>query len=50
MIDLPIHIIDIDYNLLQTRNMNYKTIRNPDKYGEHAYVLIPFVAQPPTVS
>lgn len=46
MIDLPIHVIDIDYSLLHTQSRQYKTIRNPDKYGEHAYVLVPKNAVP----
>jgi len=45
LIDLPVHVIDIDYNLLKSDNRNYRTLRNPEKYGEHAYVLMPI--QPP---
>lgn len=41
LIDLPIHIIDIDYNLLANENQNYITKRNPELFGEHAYVLSP---------
>ena len=41
LIDLPVHVIDIDYNLLKSDNRNYRTLRNPEKYGEHAYVLVP---------
>lgn len=41
MIDLPVHIIDIDYDLLKIENNNCITIRNPKKYGEHAYVVVP---------
>ena len=41
LIDLPLHVIDIDYSLLKSRNKHYRTLRNPEKYGEHAYVLVP---------
>lgn len=41
IIDLPIHVIDIDFSLLKTHSRKYETLRNPDKYGEHAYVLVP---------
>ena len=41
LIDLPIHIIDIDFNLLSNENKNYDTQRNPELFGEHAYVLSP---------
>ena len=41
LIDLPVHVIDIDYSLLKSNNRNYRTLRNPEKYGEHAYVLKP---------
>lgn len=46
VIDLPIHVIDIDFNLLQTKSKKYRTLRNPDKYGEHAYVMVPQYAYP----
>lgn len=41
IIDLPVHVIDIDYNLLKTENRYFTTHRNPEVYGEHAYVLVP---------
>ncbi len=41
LIDLPLHVIDIDYNLLKSGSRYYRTLRNPEKYGEHAYVLVP---------
>ena len=41
MIDLPIHVIDIDFDVLKSGSPNFKAIRNPEKYGEHAYVLVP---------
>lgn len=41
IIDLPIHVIDIDFSLLQTQSRKYRTLRDPDKYGEHAFVLVP---------
>jgi hypothetical protein len=46
VIDLPIHVIDIDFNLLKTQSRKYKTLRNPHKYGEHAYVMVPQNAYP----
>ena len=41
LIDLPVHIIDIDYSLLRIENTNYRTLINPEKYGEHAFVVAP---------
>ena len=46
LIDLPVHVIDIDYNLLKSNNQSYRTLRNPEKYGEHAYVLKPNLSKP----
>lgn len=50
LIDLPVHVIDIDYSLLQSDNRHYRTLRNPEKYGEHAYVLVPNRTTPYTRS
>lgn len=41
LMDLPLHIIDIDFDLLKSFSRNYRTLRNPEKYGEQAYVLVP---------
>jgi hypothetical protein len=41
LMDLPSHIIDIDFDLLKSFSRNYRTLRNPEKYGEQAYVLVP---------
>jgi hypothetical protein len=46
IIDLPIHVIDIDFNLLKTQSRKYKTLTDPEKYGEHAYVMLPQNAYP----
>jgi len=41
LIDLPVHVIDINYHGLQMDNSHFLTVRNPAKYGEHAFVVLP---------
>ncbi|MFH2061278.1 MAG: class I SAM-dependent methyltransferase [Pseudomonadota bacterium] len=41
LIDLPIHIIDVNYDLLQTQNKHFIGLEDHEKYGEYAFVVVP---------